>query len=185
MKKISLIFIGIVFIISCSGSDVSKSVDQTHPKINWALKSIALDLKEKLPENSTVVVILSDRGPLKIQVADKLSIKIVEIGAPKINVVERQNLNKAMNELKLQASETFDEEKTISLGKFVGAKYALLLTVVPYYNIKVNLFNNEINKDLPHFKVEVRVKLIELSTTKILWAKETLFWQPQPIKDDN
>ncbi len=62
-------------------------------------------------------------------------------------VIERKQLNLALNELKLQNQDYFDESKAIDIGNFVGAQLVLFGTISKldenYYMIDIRVVNVE------------------------------------------
>lgn len=177
MKKHTIILlIGLIGFFSCA--KLTRVGGPQNPTLKETLVAIATDMKAKLPKGSTLAVVSASRRPAVNELVEKFSIKLVEIGSPNLSVVERTNLEKAMEELKLQSSDTFDEKQSVSIGKFVGAKYVLYIDAKPVPGVVKDFNDEELNRPTPHNKVMLRAKAIEIETTRIVWAKESSFWHP-------
>jgi hypothetical protein len=178
-KKILVSILSLTILLACNRGS-RKAGDTDHPTLNSALVIMATDLKSKLPAGSTLAVVTSQRRPAVEEISERFSLKVVEIASPRISVVERKNLDKALEELQLQSSDTFDENQSVSIGKLLGAKYTIHVHAIPQRGSVKKLYNEEIGKTRPHVKVNLRLKAIEIETSKIIWAKESSFWHPVP-----
>jgi TolB-like protein len=93
--------------------------------LNEALRAIAQEMGETLPQGSKVAVV-NFSGPseeLSRYVIDELNDAIVN--GRKITVVDRQRLNLVLGELELQDESTglVSEESAQEIGRFTGAQY--------------------------------------------------------------
>jgi len=84
-------------------------------------------------ETKTRIAILpfSCRGNINKDLLELLSenfgIKLIEIG--EYTIVERSELNKALNELKFQKGDAFDDKSAVEIGKLAGAQMVIIGTV--------------------------------------------------------
>jgi len=90
---------------------------------------------------------------------------ISELGAnPALRVVERENIQKLVDEQNLGASGRVDDQTAAKIGKLVGARYAVMGSFVDLYG---------------DFRVDVRVVNVETSeiikTEKVTMQREHLF----------
>ena len=100
-------------------------------------------------------------------VQERLTTFLVEGG--KVQVVERNLLKKALEEMKLETTGLMDKQTTKDLGKMLGVDAIVLGTL----------------NDLSPRKTEINARVIQTETGKILAAGQTSFprtWMDEPVK---
>jgi TolB-like protein len=117
MKKVFM-----VLVLCLAGSVVFAQQTVT---LNEAIRAIAQEMGETLPQGSKIAVV-NFSGPsedLSRYVIDELNDAIVN--GRKITVVDRQRLNLVLGELQLQDESTglVSEESAQEIGRFTGAQY--------------------------------------------------------------
>lgn len=182
-KKICFFSI-VFFVISCS-SHVGIIGDLKYPSLEQALINVAQRIKESFPEKTSLFVYVSEKNKKDSDIAEGTAIKIVEIGAPKISVLERKDMDKALQELENQASDLFDQDTTVPLGKMVGAEFMVVPETIQEKNVFAKLYNTEMDKDIFYQKMDLKIKVIELSSGKIVWAANNIYWEISPAQNLN
>ena len=180
--RLILYFITGWMIYSCS-SHLGKIGDQNYPSLEQVLTDNAYRLKEKLPDKTTLFVYVSDKKKNDSIVAEGTAFKIVEVGTPKISVLERKDLNKALEELERQSSDLYDQNTTVPLGKMVGAQYMVVPETNPVEKVYAKLYNQDMDKDIYYQKIDLKIKAVDLETGTIAWASKTFYWDISPNQD--
>jgi TolB-like protein len=130
MNKLICALAALIALGACATTD-AKSEAPSDPDrgtaaldLDQAIARAAADIREKLPgeEKIAVVSFASESANLSDYLMEELNFALLAEG---MSVIDRANLDAARRELNFQASGEVSDESALSLGRFLGARYAL------------------------------------------------------------
>lgn len=145
MKKsvncfVVFILMMLIVMASCASTDKAAKNTDTGPKLTVAI------LDFQVLSGNKADAFLSESAASDLQKA------LLESG--KFQPVERQKIEKAIEELAFSQSNLADESKSIELGKFLGARFLVMGSII------------KVGSD-----TKINCRMIETETTKIIMAE--------------
>ncbi len=126
--------IGLMFMPGCQGGQQLRSVQDRHLTLDQGLEALSMNLVSSLPQDRKLLVAVLDFNDLAgcvsafgRLVGEELITQLFQ--TKRVQVVERSQLDKALNELEFNLSGAVDPEQAKRLGKHVGADAILTGTV--------------------------------------------------------
>jgi len=139
LKEVALILIGFCF-VACTSTPVnpSEKTDVSPQKGNVSGKKESTLLKTYVAiMDFSILSEDKSLSGLSREIPQSLTAVFLKNGI--ILPVERQELNKALDELQLAVSDMGDEKQALKLGKILGAKYILMGSLTKLGNqVKIN-----------------------------------------------
>ncbi len=135
--------------------------------ILWCLFSINLVYsQEKIKIAVLDFYFINTSKDIAIAVYDEITVKLID--SKKFTVVERDNLNRVFQELKLQNSNEFSDTNAVEIGNYLGAQIVLFG--------KIQKFGS---------KYRVSVKGVDVKTASAVFAKMITTENEDEILDNN
>ena len=100
------------------------------------IKEIACQITKSLPENSSVVVLdLYDENTKEVAIfsnmlSEQLIAGMFACNTSRLKIIERKRSQIALDELKLSQKDLYDQKNVRKLGKFLGADYIVVGSVI-------------------------------------------------------
>ena len=138
--------------------------------------------KDETWKNASVFVNLLDNDKISCDLTEKEILKY-------INVVDRQTIDKILQEQNLQHATSFDNSTAVQLGKLLGCDVVLTGNInYAYANLRyIEKSSGWVSQYLGYYSIDMR--LLDVTTGKILWvcsiSRNTQNYLAKPIACNN